>query len=86
MAHRATLILAAALLAVALAVAAWLRAWGAMVLLVLLAGAFGWYRAQVARGAAAERFFGDAGEDTRMTALQSPSEMPVDRQPPAPPR
>jgi len=33
---------------------------------------------QVARGEAAERFFGDAGEDTRLTSFQggSPSEMP----------
>ena len=57
-----------------------LHSWGGIVLLVLGAGAIAWYRAQVAEGEAAERFFGDMGEETRATTFQggSPSEMPLD--------
>lgn len=66
-------------------IAAWYRAWG-LVALVLVGGAgLAWYRVQVARSADTEKFFGDMGEETRLTALQgeSPSEMPVDRPVPA---
>jgi hypothetical protein len=65
--------------------AGWQRSWGALALLVVGGVGWVWYRMQVARTEAAERFFADVGEDTRLTALQgaSPSEMPVDR--PAPP-
>lgn len=64
-----------------LGISIYLRSWGGVVLLLVGAGALAWYRVQVARGEAAEQFFGDAGEDTRLTAFQggSPSEMPVDR-------
>ncbi|RYF18112.1 MAG: hypothetical protein EOO30_04745 [Comamonadaceae bacterium] len=59
----------------------YLRSWGGVALVIVTAGGFFWYRVQVARGEEAERFFGDAGEDTRLTSFQagSPSEMPVDR-------
>jgi hypothetical protein len=58
----------------------YLHSWGGIVLLVLGAGAVAWYRAQVAEGEAAERFFGDMGEETRLTNFQagSASEMPLD--------
>jgi hypothetical protein len=40
---------------------------------------------QVAQTEATERFFGDPGDDTRLTGFQggSPSEMPLDRTTPA---
>lgn len=59
----------------------YLRSWGGVALLVVIGGGYAWYRMQVARSEAAEQFFGDAGEDTRLTSFQggSPSEMPVDR-------
>jgi hypothetical protein len=59
----------------------YLHSWGGIVLLFLGAGAIAWYRAQVAQGEAAEPFFGDMGEETRLTGFQggSPSEMPLDR-------
>jgi hypothetical protein len=65
-----------------LALSAYLHSWGGIVLLVLGAVAIAWYRAQVAEGEAAERFFGDMGEETRLPNYQgggSPSEMPLDR-------
>lgn len=65
-----------------LALSAYLHSWGGIVLLVLAAAAIAWYRAQVAEGEAAERFFGDMGEETRLPTYQgggSPSEMPLDR-------
>lgn len=78
----------AALLVLALSL--YLHSWGGVVLLAVAAAGFAWYRVQVARGEAAEQFFGDVGEDTRLTSFQggSPSEMPpLDRtMPPARPR
>jgi hypothetical protein len=67
--------------------AAWIGSWGALALLLVTGGGLVWYRVQVARTEAAEQFFGDLGEETRLTGFQggSPSEMPVDRQPPRPP-
>jgi hypothetical protein len=65
-----------------LVLSAYLHSWGGIVLLVLGAAAIAWYRAQVAEGEAAERFFGDMGEETRLPNYQgggSPSEMPLDR-------
>jgi hypothetical protein len=65
-----------------LLLSAYLHSWGGVVLLVLGAIAIAWYRAQVAEGEAAERFFGDMGEEeTRLPQYQggSPSEMPLDR-------
>ena len=77
-----TLFAGAAILAVlVLALSVYLHSWGGVALLAIAAGAYAWYRTQVARGEAAEQFFGDVGEDTRLTQLQggSPSEMPLDR-------
>jgi hypothetical protein len=90
--HR--LILAAAvLIGFVLAVSLYLHSWGGLALIAVSAAGFAWYRTQVARSEA-EQFFGDAGEDTRLTSFQggSPSEMqplepdpsPVSR-PPQPP-
>ncbi|MBE7369595.1 hypothetical protein [Ramlibacter pallidus] len=72
---------AAVVLAALLALSAYLRSWGGVALVALGAAAFAWYRVQVAKGAEDDAFFGDAGEDTRLTSFQagSPSEMPVDR-------
>lgn len=85
-------LLAAAIAAAVLVLAlSWyLHSWGGVVFVAVAAAGFAWYRAQVARGEAAEQFFGDAGEDTRLTSFQggSPSEMPpLDRTPgePVPP-
>lgn len=80
----ARLLAAAALAAVAVLGLSWyLHSWGGVALVAVAAAGYAWYRIQVARGEAAERFFGDAGEDTRLTTFQggSPSEMP----PPDPP-
>jgi hypothetical protein len=75
------LVLATLVVALLLALSIYLRSWGGVALILVVAGGLAWYRVQVARGEATERFFGDAGEDTRMTGFQggSPSEMPVDR-------
>jgi len=63
--------------------AIWFRSWGGLALVVVGAIGIIWYRIQVERAAGAEDFFGDAGEETRLTGFQggSPSEMPVDRSP-----
>jgi hypothetical protein len=79
-------LLAVAVVAAALVLAlSWyLHSWGGPALVAVAAAGYAWYRVQVARGEAAERFFGDAGEDTRLTSFQggSPSEMPnIDREP-----
>jgi hypothetical protein len=65
-----------------------LHSWGGIVLLVLGAAAVAWYRSQVAEGEADERFFGDMGEETRLTNFQAggASEMPLDSGLPAPAR
>lgn len=61
-------------------IAVWYQSWGALALLLVGAVGWGWYRVQVARSAAAEKFFGELDEETRLTNIQpSPSEMPVDR-------
>jgi hypothetical protein len=66
---------------VLLGLSAYLHSWGGLVLLVLAGGAVAWYRAQVAEGEAAERFFGDMGEETRLTGFQggTASELPAER-------
>jgi hypothetical protein len=75
-----------------LALSWYLHSWGGLALVVVAVAGYAWYRVQVARGEAAERFFGDAGEETRLTGFQggSPSEMPnIEREPGernAPPR
>lgn len=82
-AHRFALAALAAAVAV-LALSWYLHSWGGIALVAVAAAGFAWYRVQVARGEAAERFFGDAGEDTRLTGFQagSPSEMsPLERAP-----
>jgi hypothetical protein len=80
--HRTARYIAAAALAsiVLLGLSAYLHSWGGIVLLALGAVAIAWYRAQVAEGEAAERFFGDMGEETRLTNFQAggASEMPLD--------
>jgi len=81
----ASAVLAAVLL---LALSWYLHSWGGVALVLVAAAGLAWYRVQVARGEAAERFFGDAGEDTRLTSFQagSPSEMsPLERSDDAPP-
>ena len=87
--HRLFVAAAVAALLV-LALSMYLHSWGGLVFLAVAGGAFAWYRIQVMRSEAAEQFFGDAGEETRLTSFQggSPSEMPVDRAagPPAPGR
>ncbi|MBC5781833.1 hypothetical protein H8N03_02690 [Ramlibacter sp. USB13] len=81
--------IAAALAAVLLLALSWyLRSWGGVAFVAVAAAGYAWYRVQVARGEAAERFFSDAGEDTRLTSFQagSPSEMPpLERGPGEPP-
>ena len=74
----ASLLPVAVAAALVLGLSAWLRSWGGLALLAVLAAGFAWYRVQVARGEAAEQFFGEVGEDTRLTSFQggSPSEMP----------
>jgi hypothetical protein len=64
-----------------LALSAWMRSWGGVALVVLGAAGAVWYRNQVARSEAGEAFFGDMGEETRLTGFQpgAPSEMPLDR-------
>lgn len=87
MSTNARLITAAAVVcALLVALSLYLRSWGGVALVVMATAGFAWYRIQVMRGEeAAERFFADAGEDTRLTSFQgtvfpngSPSEMPVD--------
>ena len=84
--HR-LLAFAALVAAVLLGLSVYLRSWGGVALVVAAAVGLVWYRVQVARAEATEQFFGDPGEDTRLTSFQagSPSEMPVDRagEPPA---
>jgi Flp pilus assembly protein TadB len=79
-------------LAAAFAVAAYFHLWGVLAFTAVAVLGYLWYRIQVARSAAAEKFFDGFAEETRLTGMQgaSPSEMPVDRepqpkQPPAPP-
>ena len=77
--HLALVALVATLL---LLVAWWFQSWGALALLFVGGVGWGWYRVQVARSAAAEKFFGELGEETRLTGFQggSPSEMHLDPQ------
>ncbi len=82
---RSTLLaLAGVAVVLLLGLSIYLQSWGGVALLALVAGGYAWYRVQVARGEAAEQFFGE-GEETRLTSFQggAPSEMPLDR--PAPP-
>lgn len=74
------LILLAVGTALLLAFGWWLQSWGALALLFVGAVGWGWYRMQVARSAAAEQFFGDAGEETRLSVRGGlPSETPCAR-------
>ena len=74
------IVVAALVSIVLLGLSMYLHSWGGIVLLVLAAAAVAWYRAQVAEGEANERFFGDMGEETRLTNFQAggASEMPLD--------
>jgi hypothetical protein len=94
MSTNARLITAAAVIcALLVALSLYLKSWGGVALVVMSAAGFAWYRIQVMRGEeATERFFADAGEDTRLTSFQgtgfqnaSPSELPMDRPHPTPP-
>jgi hypothetical protein len=80
---RTTPFVAAAVVATVglLGLSLWLHSWGGLALIALGAAGFAWYRTQVARGEAAEQFFGDMGEETRLTGLQGgpASELPVER-------
>lgn len=87
MSRRARFLTAAIVIAaLVLAVSAYLHSWGGLVMVVVAAAGVVWYRMQVAQTEATERFFGDPGDDTRLTGFQggSPSEMPLDRTTPAP--
>jgi hypothetical protein len=53
-----------------LALSLYLHSWGGVTLIALGAAGVAWYRMQVARGEAAEQFFGDLGEETRLTGFQ----------------
>jgi hypothetical protein len=79
---RKTLLIALVSAGVA-AVAAYYRYWGAIALIAVLLGGYGWMRWRATREPATEQFFEDMGEETRMTHIQggSPSEMPVDGEP-----
>jgi hypothetical protein len=78
---RLVAVVAVAVAALLIAFSFYLHLWGGVVLVAVAAAGFVWYRMQVARGQDGEQFFGEAGEDTRLTAFQagSPSEMPTDR-------
>lgn len=86
MSRRARFLTAAIVVAAfLLAVSAYLHSWGGLVMVVVAAAGAAWYHIQVAQTEATERFFGEAGDDTRLTGFQggSPSEMPLDRTTPA---
>lgn len=88
MKRSAPLLIAAIVVAVLLlGLSVYLRSWGGVVLVAVATAVYAWYRVQVARGEAAEQFFGDLGEETRLTNFQgaSPSEMADERRPPARP-
>lgn len=78
--------IAAAVLAstVLLGLSAYLHSWGGVILVLLGAAGIVWYRAQVAEGEAAERFFGDMGEETRVTTFQGGSASELPAEPPLP--
>ena len=86
MSRRARFLTAAIVVAAfLLAISAYLHSWGGVVMVAVAAAGVVWYRMQVAQTEATERFFGEAGDDTRLTGFQggSPSEMPLDRTTPA---
>lgn len=75
--------LTAAVIVVCMALVAlsvYLDAWGGLALTALIGGGFAWYRVQVARSESADPFFGDGGEETRLTGLQhgAGGELPVE--------
>jgi hypothetical protein len=88
-----TILVVALACALLMAVSLYFKSWGGVALVLVAAAGFAWYRIQVARGEqATERFFADAGEETRLTSFQatgfpnaSPGEMPADQPRPPPP-
>jgi hypothetical protein len=73
--------LTAAVILVCMALVAlsiYLDAWGGLALTALVGGGFAWYRLQVARSEATDPFFGDVGDETRLTGLQQGSDLPSD--------
>jgi len=70
----------------ALVVSIWTHSWGGVALVIVASIGVAWYRIQVARGAAAEKFFGDAGEETRLTGFQAGTPSEMDRGPAEPPQ
>lgn len=86
--QRLALILLGVVVAGVLLGSIWTHAWGGLALVLVAGVGVAWYKLQVARSAEAEKFFGDVGEDTRLTGFQggSPSEMPLDRDRAGPPR
>jgi hypothetical protein len=75
---RPAILVFAAVAAVAVGAALYWQSWGLAAFIAVSAAGYAWYRIQVERSAAAEEFFGDVGEETRLTGFQggSPSEMP----------
>ena len=75
---RPTIVAFVAVAAVAVLAALDWQSWGLAAFIAVSAGGYAWYRIQVERSAAVEKFFGDFGEETRLTGFQggSPSEMP----------
>lgn len=74
--------IAALAAALVLALSLYLHSWGGVALVAVAAAGYAWYRTQVRRGEVADQFFGDMGEETRLTGFQggSPSELtPFDR-------
>lgn len=69
--------------AVLAGIAGWSRAWGLLALVLVGGAGYAWYRVQVDRNADTEKFFGDMGEETRLTGFQAgpASELPADRAP-----
>ncbi|NML43913.1 hypothetical protein HHL11_09145 [Ramlibacter sp. G-1-2-2] len=63
----------------------WLHAWGGVALVAVAGLGIAWYRMQVARSAEAEKFFGDPGEETRLTGFQAGTPSEMDRGPGEPP-
>lgn len=73
-----TLAIVACVVLLLLGLSLYLHSWGGVALIVLGGAGFAWYRSQVVRSEQSEDFFGDLGEETRLTSFQggSASELP----------